>query len=120
MLAVEYGAAKCVEDGIIPIVQLPKLKHAIDLYKSLTANPQTITDLDNQWYYGPPATGKSTYARAEYPTLFSKGLHKWWCSYDGQDTVLLDDFDHTNTCLSGYLKRWADRFPFTAESKGGS
>ncbi len=113
------GPAAAVDAGHVDVLQLPKLKHAIDLYKSITHRPQPIDKLDNKWYYGAPGTGKSRKARAEYPGLYNKPLNKWWCDYTGEDTVLLDDFDKNHQCLGSHLKQWADHYPFVGESKGG-
>lgn len=72
------------------------------------------------WIVGEPGTGKSYYARQEWPSYYDKPQNKWFDGYDGQDTILIDDFDHKGTCLDHYIKRWADRYPCTGETKGGT
>lgn len=78
-------------------------------------------ELMNYWYYGSTGVGKSRRVREEHPSLYLKGLNKWWDNYDGETTVLLDDFapEH-GKYLAGYLKQWTDHYAFSAEFKGGS
>lgn len=118
-LLIMKGAAQAVADGDVPLLQLPKLKHAIDLYHQLTDKPVELDKLDNYWFYGAPGTGKSRGARDKWPGLYNKPLNKWWCDYTGQETVLLDDFSIEHACLGPHLKNWADHYPFVAETKGG-
>jgi hypothetical protein len=82
-MLIAKGASAAVDDGDIHILQLPKLKHAIDLYHSITSKPAELDSLDNYWYYGPPGTGKSSGARRNFPDYFNKPLNKWWCAYTG-------------------------------------
>ena len=77
--------------------------------------------LENLWLYGRPGTGKTSYVFRNFnDNLYIKAINKWWDGYIDQDTVLLDDWDPNHNILVGYLKQWADRFPFRAEIKGGS
>lgn len=87
-----------------------------------------VTDLEGPadlktglWIYGEPRTGKSSYARAKYPDLYSKAINKWWDRYTDQETVLIDDLDHSHSAfMMHWLKIWCDRYAFNAETKGGT
>lgn len=118
-MLIAKGVVKAIDDGDIPLINLPKLKIALDLYTSLKTQPKTLDALDNYWFYGLPGTGKSRGARARWPSIYNKPLNKWWCQYQGEETVLLDDFSKEHKVLGAHLKNWADHYPFVGESKGG-
>ena len=77
-------------------------------------------ELQNEWYWGAPGTGKTRKAWDDNPKMYIKALNKWWDGYKGEDVVLLDDWDPKHDCLVSYLKNWADRYPFRCECKGTS
>lgn len=83
----------------------------------------TTDELDCEcgvWICGPPGTGKD-YSVRQLGDVFVKPLNKWWDGYRNQKYVLLSDVD-PDQCkwLAYFLKIWADRYPFTCETKGGS
>jgi len=80
--------------------------------------PYTPSGLRGEWYWGAPGTGKSRKAREENPDAFLKSQNKWFDGYNGESVIILDDMD-TNV-LGHYLKIWADRYPCTGETKGGT
>ena len=78
--------------------------------------------LENYWIWGPPETGKSYAVRHWAKTnggLYNKDCHKWWCGYDNQPNVLIDDFN-PEWVGKHRLKTWVDHYEFPAEIKGGN
>lgn len=82
----------------------------------------TILDgeLEHEWWWGQPGTGKTSRAWQQYPDAYIKDpRERWWDGYAGQSVVIIDDFDIFQKSLSGDMKRWLDRYPFQAPVKGG-
>jgi len=74
-----------------------------------------------QWIYGPSGTGKSHAVHSAFPGAYLKDVSKWFCGYQGEDTIWIDDVDPSQSSwLARFLKIWADRYPFPAQVKGGS
>lgn len=55
----------------------------------------------------------------EEPFILTGG--KWFDGYTGQKMIIIDDLDkYTAHVLAHSLKLWSDRYPVTAEIKGGT
>lgn len=79
-----------------------------------------LEELTHEWWVGPTGTGKSRRLWDLYPKHFQKELNKWWCGYDGEEVVAIEEWCPKNECTASFLKIWADRYPFTGQIKGGS
>lgn len=77
------------------------------------------------WIHGDSGVGKSYLARklAEdiQEPFYEKNTTKWWCNYNSERVVIIDDIDYSGgKSLSNRLKIWGDVYPFMAELKGSS
>jgi len=77
-------------------------------------------EIANEWWYGETGTGKSKLAWEKYGNIcFQKMLNKWWDGYDAHPVVIIEEWSPKNEVTASALKIWADRYPFTAQIKGG-
>lgn len=86
--------------------------------------PQYRHDQLVEVFYGEPGTGKTERAYAFDPGLYSveapnsDGGALWFDGYDGQSTLLLDDFE--GGMNPRFLLRLLDRYPLSVQVKGAS
>lgn len=83
------------------------------------SKPYEHDDVRGVWIYGVPGAGKSHYARDHYKDLYIKAQNKWFDGYNGERSILLDDFD-CGKPLGHYLKIWTDKYACSGEIKGGT
>jgi len=81
--------------------------------------PVDVSSLDNEWIHGVTGCGKSKSVRERFPDAYIKNQNKWWCGYQGEETVIIDDLHQSWVGVTA-LKTWADHYAFMAEHKGGS
>lgn len=71
------------------------------------------------WLYGLSHSGKTHFAMHFDPNTYVKPAgSKWFDGYQGQTTVLMDEFDHSWLSLNQLL-RLLDNTPLVVETKGG-
>lgn len=73
------------------------------------------------WFWGPTGTGKTRVAIEEAGNDYwiSMGSLRWWDRYDGQKTIIIDDF-RPSYCSFENLLRYLDRYDIQVETKGGT
>lgn len=92
--------------------------------------PKRTVETQCTLVWGPPATGKTTWALAEASRIYGadevyylplkehKESQQWWDQYDGQKVVIIEDAD-TDFMGKGYFKRLIDKVPLQVQTKGG-
>ncbi len=92
------------------------------------AKLRAITMPERAWamevliFYGPTRAGKSFKAHKDYPDAYAaswpaKNGVFWWPLYDGQETVIMDEFRHQ--VPMDVMLRLLDRYPLKVQFKGG-
>lgn len=83
---IEMGAEEAVKNGIIDIKDYPKVKSAIDLFKNCTQRPEAMANQleNNEWWYGPPGSGKTRHVVTHFPDYYEKDKSKYWNGYTDQ------------------------------------
>jgi Putative viral replication protein/RNA helicase len=67
--------------------------------------------------YGETGSGKSRWCQETFPNAFWKPRGQWWCGYEQQEAVIIDDFYGWIPYDS--MLRLLDRYPLLVETKGG-
>jgi len=101
---------------------LKSIEYAV-LRQAQSERPSLVNleKLDNEWHWGQPDCGKSEAAELTGQTFWRKPARsKWYCGYQFQDIMCIDDIDPESKNTAQFLKLLADKYPLTVEYKGGS
>lgn len=100
---------------------LKSIEYAVNRVRVSKRKLETLEgEMEHEWYVGETGSGKSRQARLENPGAYIKDPQSiWWNDYEGQEVVIIDDFDKFQVKQGGDMKRWLDRYPFQAQVKGG-
>lgn len=114
------SAAAALTDGDISFLQV----RAYQAARSVLELPYEHTGERGLWIYGPPRVGKSRIIR-EFATLngyrlFSKGQNRWFDGYDGEELIMIDDYDQRGNGMDHLIKIWTDRYACAGEIKGST
>lgn len=75
----------------------------------------------NEWLVGDTGTGKTHQALQLAPDAYLKEMNRWWDDYADEDDVIIEEVDADNVeHLVSRFKKWTDKWPFPAETKGGT
>jgi len=109
------------ETAITYPAQFIRYEKGLTAYKNITT-PDRDQPTKLEIYWGPPGKGKSTLARRKYPDAFwlkrGRSGEPWWDGYDGQATVIIDEF--YGWIGVDTMSRLVDFTPFMVEHKGKS
>jgi len=105
-----------VRDVIQAQPQLCPAIRALERYKQLSYQP-IVRDVHVVVLYGETGTGKSTWAWEFDENLYNKPTGMWWDAYEGESTVLLDDF--YGEIVYSELLKVLDKYKYRVPYKGG-
>lgn len=97
---------------------------AMSKYRAFKDKRRSRPKLELEWIYGPSGSNKSTIAERENPDAYWLGVgctgKLWWDGYDGESTIIVDDFRPSMCSYGELLKMTNSRGKYRIEHKGGS
>lgn len=97
---------------MVPFVRIAKLE-------SQVPRDSTWEEVKGVWLCGETGTGKSTYAKATWPSAYWKrSNNKWFDNYNGEVVVVVDEF--SGSVSAEHIKMWINITPCKVEVKGGA
>ncbi len=64
----------------------------LEKVKFILDKPKGMRKIQTKVYWGKSRTGKTYRVFDKHPDVYRVQYSKWFCGYEGQDTILLDDF----------------------------
>jgi len=117
--AVSEGRYDDVPKDIL-CLNLKSIEYAVARVKQASAKLQKLDDLDNEWRWGDPKSGKSEGARNENPDHYIKlPRSKWFDGYNYEPVIIIEDMDPESAKTAQFLKTLADVYVCPVEVKGG-
>jgi len=86
----------------------------------LKRKPSRLNYYPGLWIYGDLNCGKSEQVRINFPNHYVKSHDKWWCGYERENEVWLEEVNPGWSGIAYWLKTWGDKGPFRAEAKYGN
>ena len=111
----EHNIVEVIEDQphLLPCI------NALTKFKSLVSK-SSHRDIKVLYVWGKSGSGKTKWAWESYPDLYSKPEGMWWDGYNGEKTLLLDDFyGDTSGIDYSLMLKVLDRYPLSLPVKGG-
>lgn len=107
-------------DDIDDQIYVQNYKNLLAIRAASICDTEWLKEMPGHWLYGVSGSGKTFKARTSFPgRVYLKQLNKWWCGYEGEENVVIEDLDQSHAFLLYYIKIWIDVYPFAAEYKGG-
>lgn len=95
-----------------------KFNHGIQQLYAFHQAPRNFMTV-GYWLYGDTGTGKSRWAHENFPGAYWKLPDcKWFDGYQGEETIIFDDFRPTKEISLQFILRMVDRYPMKVEIKG--
>lgn len=110
------GEKREVVDVIMDQPQLLPAIRALENFKKMTIQP-IEREVHVTWLHGSPGSGKTRWVWDKYPDVYSKPSGNWWDGYNGEETLLLDDYDEDIPFAE--LLKVLDRYKYRVPVKGG-
>lgn len=86
-------------------------------YKSIKTKQTKFEKKDVHIYWGKTGSGKTRKAFEENKSIYIKDESQWWDGYDGEECVLIDDFNGGIPIQT--LLKICDGYPYQGQIKGG-